>query len=255
VTIKKKLTNSIPRRAARNPPVTLSKIKAKHQENIQNLDELPRAFLLVRWSEPVDQICDLVDAAIHIIEPAEGKEPECRRFVADGIQLMRMIPAIGDAPDRRLRQLMEACRKVTRLLAELPPSLSRALLSDPLSESDLIDEIRLGVPAPMRSQKNPQQTSRSAKLSMELESLAKAIEKSHLGKKRRGPKEDLVKLNAVQAAYLALIQYSSLAPTTTTAGPFYELSSIYYEAVTGSAGVSMERQCRNFLKSDSVLTN
>jgi hypothetical protein len=238
-----------------------SRTKVEVAIGSRSFEELPeqggkKVHLELRWSEPVDENCDLVDAAIQIIEPAEGKKSQCRRFVADTIRLMRMIPTHGAAPSRKLRKLMEACRRVTALLAELPQSLSDGLLPDELNESDLTDEIREGVPAPMRFRKNPKNTSRSRKLRMELEFLVKAIDMSYLRKKRGRQKNDLVKLNAVMGAYHTLIQYSSFAPTTTAGGPFYELSSIFYEAVTGLAGVSMERQCRKFLKSElAQLTN
>ena len=46
----------------------------------------------LRWADPVDPDCELVNAAIDIIQPPKEKEASCREHVAQTIQLNRMTP-------------------------------------------------------------------------------------------------------------------------------------------------------------------
>jgi hypothetical protein len=62
-------------------------------------------------------------------------------------------------------------------------------------------------------------------------------------KKRGGPRDDF-KFNCALAAYRQLVNHG-LRPTLSGDGTFFELSQLFYEAVTGKAHANLERQCRD----------
>jgi hypothetical protein len=191
----------------------------------------------------VDPDCELVNAAIDIIQPPKEKEASCREHVAQTIQLNRMTPKKERVDARMLQKLRRALLKAAKLLADLPASLQDKLRSPDFDLSAPIVEVgRHGMkPRVARPQSA---ASRCERLRVELDTLAKDIGQFFLTNKI-----DFVKFNIAQAAYFTLVQFAEVRPTTTAAGPFYELASLYYEAITGLREVSMERQCRKFLAS------
>jgi hypothetical protein len=150
---------------------------------------------------------------------------------------------IGAKNKKMLDKLMRSSRKTAKLLAALP-ALPREHfwydLPDEL-ESNKVESDGLTLHVP-----KPPVVSRSERLRTELDSLANKIDLS-IRSDKTGPKLDYDKFNAAQTAYFTLVQFAPVRPTTTTAGPFYELASVYYEAVSGKRDVNMERQCRRFL--------
>jgi hypothetical protein len=150
---------------------------------------------------------------------------------------------IGAKNKKVLDKLMRSSQKTAKLLAALPAPLREQLwydLPDEL-ESNKVESHGLTLHVP-----KPPMVSRSERLRTELDSLANKIDLS-IRSDKTGPKLDYGKLNVAQNAYYTLVQFAPVRPTTTAAGPFYELASVYYEAVTGQKDVSMERQCRKFL--------
>jgi hypothetical protein len=202
-----------------------------------------KVLVLLRWADPVDPNCELVNAAIDIIQPPKEKEASCREHVARTIQLNRMTPKKERFDAGMLQKLRLASLKVAEQLADLPTSLQDGLRSVDFDFSAPI--VELGHQRTISSVAGPQSAaSRYERLRVELDSLAEDVGEFFLINKF-----DWVKFNVAQTAYFTLVQFAEVRPTTTAAGPFYELASLYYEATTGLREVSMERQCRKFLAS------
>ena len=197
-----------------------------------------RALVLMRWADPVDPDFELVNAAIDIIRPPKEKEASCRGQVALAIRIIRMMENEERADARMLQKLRHTSLKTAKLLAELPITLQHRLLRSqdyPIIRVDATAKPEVTAPA------------RCERLRIDLNSLASDISPL-LANMRIGPKFDWVKFNVAQSAYDTLIQFVEVPPTKTAAGPFYELATLYYEAATGRREVSMERQCRRFIK-------
>ena len=142
-----------------------------------------------------------------------------------------------------LQKLRRASLKAAKLLSDLPASLQDGLRSPDFDFSAPI--VELGRQGMKPRVAGPQSAaSRCERLRVELDTLAQDIDRFFLTNKI-----DFVKFNVAQSAYFTLVQFAEVRPTTTAAGPFYELASLYYEATTGLREVSMERQCRKFLAS------
>lgn len=204
-------------------------------------------WVTLTWAPPVDPNSELVNSAIEIIRPLKDEEASVRAFVAFSIRLDRMARRPKPPPKKILENLKRASQKTAKLLAKLPARFRDQLLRDSPDPSDSMEVddqgLRLRVP------QHPNRTPRLERLRTELDSLANKI---IYPSKKTGPKPDDVKLNAARAAYDTLTQFAPVQPTTTAAGPFYELASVYYEAVTGRRGVDMEYSCRKFLNTPAL---
>jgi hypothetical protein len=218
--------------------------------HLAGLEPGGEVLILARRVEPVDPNSELVNSAMSIIQPTSDKEASCRAHVASTIRLGRMTAPIrtGAKANKTLNKLMRDSRKTAKWLAELPAPLLEELLhgsADEFESNEVVDQgLRLHV------SKQPRVVPRLERLRAELDSLANKINLRR--SKKFGPKFDYAKINAAQGAYYTLLQFSPVRPTTTADGPFYELASVYYEAVTGLKDVNMDRQCRRFLSTPEL---
>ena len=145
--------------------------------NLKPGDEV-KVLILLKWADPVDPNCDLVNAALEIICPPKDnkdKRERCRNFITLIIRQIRMMPKThraSSANKRKLLSLRTATLKTARLLRKLPLSLQHSLaFNDPALRRLLpVIDVDETTPAPHVPVKPYE------KLCVDLHDLAKSIQ-------------------------------------------------------------------------------
>jgi hypothetical protein len=194
------------------------------------------ALLHLSGAPPFDK--SFVDAALRAIRPPADQLTLCREKLVIAIQLMRMIFWHDhEVHKRTLSQLKLSAAKTARLLDKLGPGHLHFLLPpDDLKKVELVGDP--GMFVAKDSKVRP-----SARLQKDLRNLV-----ANLDGISRKAKSGALKMSVALSAYDFLMERGSANPTLSSDGPFFNLASILYEAVTGRENVSIEWHCRRVLR-------
>ena len=86
------------------------------------------------------------------------------------------------------------------------------------------------------------------RVSLYLASIAKDAERNMAARRTRPA--DMLKRFCAQSAFSLIAEFSARPPTLTADGPFLQLATVLYEAVTGVRDANIERACRVIFRSD-----
>ena len=163
-----------------------------------------------------------VGRALALIAPSADREQQCRQFIvyfigsiADskppvpGTRKKAQLSAAAAASQRAL----EAIKKVPELKCYLFPKRSELDVTIFLAQLECVA------------------------LNAKWQSVSLTVPRS-------GGRPNYRKQAAAGCAFALLLEFNRKRPALTTGGPFFELASVLYEAVTGKPSIDLSSQCR-----------
>jgi hypothetical protein len=193
------------------------------------------ASFISQWPPPpFDKSSEIIERALRLISVSSDDEESCREHLASSIAMSKVCYSVedlikpGGAIKMELDTLAKSIKKTARLMEELSCE----------SIAILFGEVAAGLVSDGRKS--------FGALYLLFEGLAQLVEDkmAHVPVRKGAPKSDASKLRAAGCAYLSLTRFGGTPPTLTVGGPYYELASVLYEAITGKKSIDLQRQCK-----------
>jgi hypothetical protein len=194
---------------------------------------------------------EIVDRAIHEIDPSQDKMEECRYKTVSAIEYLHrsqnseMWHAIANKEQRRSLELINSgINKILMALDSLPSQWRQALLVNEPFDIPKIGSDGLYWPDAAERLSKLVEILKAASSRSEIYTNLKVSDIDRIFPGSLVPKADRMKRTAACYAYGLLDKFGKKPPSLGSDGAFYNLASILYEGAVGNAGVSFERQCR-----------
>jgi hypothetical protein len=206
------------------------------------------------WWRP-DLHSEVVERALDQVGVSGAEKEKCRDKIgwvlrrepielyhADNEWVLTWHPLPDKKQCRDLENLVSALEKVQTALGALSPQWQEALFTSRTDKAEVGKDGITWPPARERLEAFRAATAKAAELA------GAYVDHSYMALTNAGPGElepraDGRKRHAANCAYELLVQFGK-TPTLTPDGPFLNLASILYEAFSGVAHESIERQCR-----------